>query len=455
MSQTRHILVIDDERLVRWTLKEFLEDEGFEVSEAEDGIEGLSRIEILKPDLIIVDHMMPNLGGIDMLQKLRDKHDHTPAIMLTAVNQAKEAVRALKLGAFDYILKPINLGELKKAIDDALTNEVSSQEDKNTSQSDLEGEYDFQNMIGQSQAIELSYAKLHVIAKSTTINVLITGESGTGKELAARAIHNLSKRSQKSLITVNCTALTETLFSSELFGHVKGSFTDAKTDKVGLLEAADKGTLFLDEIGDLSIDVQAKLLRVLEDQMVTPIGGTKAKKIDVRIIAATNQELELRVQQGKFRRDLFHRLNVARVHLPPLRDRREDIMILVKHFISYFSEESDTKFLEVDSSAEAILQNYSWPGNVRELKNTIERATLFYSGEVLLPEHIELSQHHLSGQSTTAGVNSSDQISLIDLERKALEDALRSSDNNKSEAARKLKISRDTLRYRLKKHGLD
>ena len=450
MNKINNILIVDDEHLVRWSLTEILSEEGYTVSAAENCIEAREMMSKDTPDLLILDYMMPDMTGIELLEQLREEGNTIQVIMLTAVNDAQDAVRALKLGASNYLLKPVDLKELKDAIHEISISEEPVQSPKREVKRDTTSPTNFYGMVGNSAAMETVYTKLQVIAKSATMNVLITGESGTGKELAAQAIHALSNRANQNMLEVNCTALTETLFASELFGHVKGSFTDAKSDKTGLLVKADGGTLFLDEIGDLSMDVQAKLLRVLEDRKVTPVGSTQGTKVNVRIITATNQSLDKAVQEGRFRRDLLHRLDIARIHMPPLRDRPADIIQIAQHFIDSASQDSDSTFSSIHSSAIKELEGHAWPGNVRELKNVIERAVLFNSGDELLAEHLEFTELPQSGLD----MKSSEALSLDEMEKLALIDALEKNDYNISAAARSLRISRDTLRYRMKKYDL-
>jgi len=451
VSGIKKILVVDDEHLVRWSLKEILSEEGYEVETASDAAHAQKALEQDRPDLLILDYMMPEMTGMEFLARLRDAGDLTPVIMLTAVNQAQDAVKALKLGASNYLLKPVDLMELKASLTDLSAQNLAPPTFPGPPVEAYDGEGGFYGMIGTSQAMEQIYNKIQIIARSATMNVLITGESGTGKELVAQAIHKLSNRSERDMLEVNCTALTETLFASELFGHLKGSFTDAKMDKTGLLEKADKSSLFLDEIGDLSLDVQAKLLRVLEDRLVTPVGGAKGKKIDVRIITATNRPLNEAVEAGRFRRDLLHRLDIARIHLPPLRKRKEDIAPLVEHFLKVFGASSGKSIQAIHPQALHQLEAHSWSGNVRELRNVIERAVLFHSKTVLQPEHLEFTGGADFDIPSQPG---DDNLSLEEMERRALVDALEETDFNISAAARKLKISRDKLRYRMKKHDL-
>ena len=366
--QKKKILIVDDEHLVRWSLKEILLEEGYEVETAKNCLLAEKAIAEIKPDMLILDYMMPDMTGLELLAKLRDEGKTVPVIILTAVNEAQDAVKAIKLGASNYLLKPVDLKELKQSISEISSSSKAEIKTATPAAPSTADGTDFWGMIGRSRPMEKIYNQLEIIARSATANVLITGESGTGKELAAQAVHRLSNRADRTMLEVNCTALTETLFASEIFGHMKGSFTDAKADKAGLLVQADKGTLFLDEIGDLSLDAQAKLLRVLEDRVVTPVGSGKGIKVDVRVVTATNRSLETAVNEGRFRRDLLHRLDIARVNMPPLRERAGDVAVLAEHFLRKMSETANKDYKTIQPEALQKLENHSWPGNVRELK---------------------------------------------------------------------------------------
>ncbi len=372
--------------------------------------------------------------------------------MLTAVDRSNIAVQAMKLGAADYITKPINFDELLVVIEKALeTKRVMAR--LNRLQEEQRGRDGLSEMVGDSPAIHKVHDFIRQVAQSKSTTILITGESGTGKELVARAIHNASNRSDKPLMTVNCSALTETLVESELFGHEKGAFTDARNQKKGLFELADTGTIFLDEIGDVTQKMQVKLLRVLEQKTFQRVGGYTDISVDIRIIAATNRSLEDLVEEGTFRTDLYYRLNVAQIVMPPLRERGEDILLIANHFLSSFNTKFHKSFNGISDEVKVLFLEYPWPGNVRELRNVLERAVLLNTADALRPEHVELFKARAPGESS-APAPAGESLSLSDLERQALVSALERSGNNQSRAAKILKITRDTLRYRMKKYGL-
>jgi len=373
-------------------------------------------------------------------------------VMLTAVDRSNTAVQAMKLGAADYITKPINFDELLVVIEKTLESQRVV-ERLNRLQREKEGETE---MVGDSPALARVYEFIRQVARSKSTTVLVTGESGTGKEIVARAIHAASDRRDKPLMTVNCNTLSETLVESELFGHEKGAFTDAKNMKKGIFELADTGTIFLDEIGDISQKMQVKLLRVLEQKTFQRVGGYNDITVDIRIIAATNRSLEERVEEGKFRTDLYYRLNVAQIVMPPLRERGDDILQIADHFLRLFNAKFRKSFAGMTDDVKEHFRRYPWFGNVRELRNVIERAVLLHDADMLRPEHIELSwpkNDPTGGGGQEAGAT--DDLSLSDLEKQALINALEKSGDNQSRAAKLLKITRDTLRYRLKKYGLN
>lgn len=450
------ILIVDDEKLIRWSLKQTLNQFGFNVLEASTMKEALSSVCEKEPDLILLDQRLPDGTGIDVLHKLQSLKNIAPVIMLTVIDRSDVAVEAMKLGAFDYITKPVNTEELTIVIEKALeATHVKRQLVQLLKEQ--EKKYSFHNMIATSPAMKKAFDIITKVAQSNTTTVLITGESGTGKELAARAIHQLSSRKDAPFMAVNCSALTETLIESELFGHEKGAFTDAKTQRKGIFELAENGTIFLDEIGDIAPAVQVKLLRVLEEKTFRRVGGAIDLNVDARIIAATNQSLEDRVSEGKFRTDLYYRVNVAHFHLPPVRERGEDVLLLAEYFLQEFNEKFHKHFKGLGEETKKIFLQYNWPGNVREIRNVVERAILLDNGEYVFSHHVKLGHLHqlvANGQSSTHKI-SSEGMSLHDIEKQALIKALEKAGRNQSEAARLLKISRDTLRYRLKKYGID
>ncbi len=449
------ILIIDDEKLIRWSLEKDLSKLGFVVYEAENCRRAMSILKDSDPDLIILDQNLPDGTGIEMLQKIKESKSGTPVIMLTAVDKSDVAVQAMKLGAHDYITKPINFEELQivieKSLEDTrlkrqLAHLLKAQQKKNG----------FSGMIGSSPPMLHVYEKITKIAASNGTTVLITGESGTGKELVARAVHFLSDRKDKPLVTVNCAALTETLIESELFGYEKGAFTDARNQKKGIFEIADSGTVFLDEIGDISPKLQIKLLRVLEQKTFQRVGGTTDINVDVRIIAATNRALQEKIAEGIFRTDLFYRLSVANINLPPLRDRNHDVLLLAEYFLQEFNLKFNKHFIGFTEETRQLFLNYDWRGNVRELKNVMERTILLNDDAYIQPLHLEFSHLlHQKKNDNPSFLNTEEPISLNELEKKALIQALEKTNYNQTLAAKLLKITRDTIRYRIKKHNLN
>jgi DNA-binding NtrC family response regulator len=386
------------------------------------------------------------------MEELRGEGNQAPVVMLTAVDRSNIAVRAMKLGAADYITKPVNFEELLAVIEKALENKrvmarLSRLEEEQRGKDGLSG------MVGDSPAMQKVHEFIRQVAQSKSTTVLITGESGTGKELVARAIHFASNRKDRPLMTVNCSALTETLVESELFGHEKGSFTDARNQKKGIFELADTGSIFLDEIGDITAKMQVKLLRVLEQKTFQRVGGYADITVDIRVIAATNRSLEDLVEEGRFRTDLYYRLNVAQIVMPPLRDRGEDILLIASHFLNSFNGKFHRSFTGISDEVKTLFMDYPWPGNVRELRNVLERAMLLNDAATLRPEHVELFRARGGGDPAGPGPGG-EHVALSELERQALLSALERSGSNQSQAAKILKISRDTLRYRMKKYGL-
>ena len=452
------ILIVDDEKLIRWSLTKVLKNEGYTVVEAAATQEALSLINDNEPDLILLDQRLPDGTGTEMLCKLNEMKCNAAVIMLTLVHRTNVVVEAMKLGAFDYITKPVNFEELKIVVEKALeTARIKRQLEQLR-----EEQFNYRKIIGLSIPMKRIHDFIHKVALSDNTTVLITGESGTGKELVARAIHALSDRKDKLLTTVNCSALSETIIESELFGHERGAFTDARVQKKGLFEIANNGTIFLDEIGDISQAMQVKLLRVLEERNFKRVGGTKDISVNIRVIAATNQNLIKLINEGKFREDLYYRINVASVHLPPLRERGDDVLLLAEHFLQQYNSTFRKQFKGLSEDTRKLFLNYSWPGNIRELRNVIERAVLLNNGSYLLPFHIELrDMYQVNSDTNKIPADSypklnveSTSLSLEEMEKEVIAKALKNANNNQSEAARLLKISRDTLRYRMKKYGL-
>lgn len=387
------ILVVDDEEAIRTSLRSILEDEGYEVSVAANGVEALKVYGTDPPDLMILDIWMPEMDGLETLRRVKEFVPTTQVMMISGHGSIETAVKAIKLGAYDYIEKPLSLENVTLRVKHALEQFRLAQENRSL-RTKVQQKFE---LVGQSPAMQ-RLRELIQTAGPTNSRVLIGGENGTGKELVARAIHMHSTRSDHPFVAVNCAAIPETLIESELFGHEKGSFTGATSMKRGQFEQADGGTLFLDEIGDMSLNTQAKVLRALQEQQFTRVGGTKLMKVDVRVLAASNKDLEKEIGRGQFREDLYYRLNVVPILVPPLRERREDIPALVRHFMKTHVEEQGLRMKEVSPEAMAVFQQYEWPGNIRELRNLVERLMIMVPGYV-----IDASQAALSLQGRTAG----------------------------------------------------
>jgi DNA-binding NtrC family response regulator len=451
------ILIVEDEKLVRWSLKERLKKEEFEVFESETGGGGLGILKEELIDLILLDYRLPDMTGLDVLRTTMSSHPETPVILMTAYSSVDSAVEAIKLGAYDYINKPFNHDEMVMTIGRALESSRLRREVRHH-RAVQQKHYGLSSIIGQSPPMVEVFELIEKIARSQATTVLITGESGTGKDLVAKAIHYASDRANRPFMNITCSALPETLLESELMGHERGSFTDARTLKKGLFELAEGGTVFLDEIGDMGALLQAKLLRFLQEKTFKRVGGVKDITVNVRIIAATNKDLGKAVKDGKFREDLFYRLKVIPINLPPLRDRKEDIPHLINFFIDGFNQEfkKTTKGISRDSTER--LGTYSWPGNVRELRNVIERAMILEDKPELTIEDLP---REIRDPSPTSPVEVPDGFRLPDtgfplrdIEQEMVKQALDKTRGNQTRAARLLSISRDALRYKMKKYGL-
>jgi two-component system response regulator PilR (NtrC family) len=453
------ILVADDEQSMREFLDIMLKKEGYKVSLASNGEEVAKLVDNDLFDLVLLDIRMPKLDGISALKKIKANAPETVVIMITAYASADTAIKAMKEGAYDYITKPFKVEEIKLIIKNALEKKNLQKENVLLKQV-VRDRFHFGNIIGQSPKMAALYDLLEKVSPTKT-NILITGESGTGKELVAKAIHYNSPRTEKPFVTLNCGAIPESLIESELFGHVKGAFTDAIATKKGLFEVADEGTIFLDEISELPLLMQVKLLRVLQDKEFKRVGGTEDIRVDVRIIAATNKDLEEAVKEKRFREDLFYRLNVIQIKLPPLRDRKEDIQILASHFLKKYSQELSKAISRISPEALQILLNYEYPGNVRELQNIIERAVALEGGQELTPHNLRsyLSEQPLLKKGPVDIEIPNEGIDLEkmveDLERSLLLKALDRTKGVKKKAAELLHINFRSMRYRLEKYGLN
>jgi two-component system response regulator AtoC len=470
------ILVIDDERLVRWSLRQKCEEWGYEVVEAAAGEAGLRQAQQESPDLILLDVRLPDLNGLRVLEQLKKTGDTAAVIMITADPQLDDVKSALKLGAYDFVGKPLDFEELRVTIHNALEatrlrTEVQS----------LRGEV--RRRTGYHDVVAVSPKMIELmnfvgkVAASEATTILIQGESGTGKDLVAKTIHYESSRQNGPFVAINCSAIPETLMEAELFGHEKGAFTDAKQMKKGLFETAHGGTLFLDEIGELSPLLQAKLLRVLEDQVIRRVGGVRDMQVDVRVVAASNRDLEKAVREGHFRQDLYYRLAIIAIFIPPLRERTEDILPLVDFFIDWYNRKFKKSVRGISPETRRLLVAHTWPGNVREVKNSIERAMILEEESVLRPIYMpfavgEAARSGLTAfEATSASTDAvgkplpngrtlprlyipEEGTSLEEVERAMVELAMRQANGNQTHAARLLDISRDALRYKLKKFEL-
>jgi DNA-binding NtrC family response regulator len=450
---TSPILIVDDDASQRRLIEFWLQEEGYRTVTAADGVSGLRAFEQRSPSLVVADVRMPGMTGLDLLSRAKAENPDTPFILITAFGTVDDAVQAMKLGADDYVLKPLKADELKVCVRRAL--ERQQLVDENRYLRDLAGStFRFENIISQSRKMRSVIETVAQVARRDS-TVLLTGESGTGKELLAKAIHQSSLRASKPFVTVNCGALPETLAESELFGHRKGSFTGAIADRAGKFEAANEGTVFLDEVGELALPLQVKLLRVIQEREVDKIGNPHPVKVNVRILAASNRNLKNLVEDGQFREDLYYRLCVVTVELPPLRERREDIPLLAQHLVKQFAARYSVPALTISDEAMKELLQYNWPGNVRELQNVIERLAVLAKDNVIRDEHLPPEIRH--SESRIANINlrlPEEGIDLEEIEKEILLQALEKTGWNQTQAAKYLNITRKTLIYRMEKFSL-
>jgi len=465
-------MIVDDERLVRWSLRQKCEEWGYRVVEADSGGPALQLAQHESPDLVLLDVRMPDLTGIEVLDQLKKSGAARAVIMITADPQLDDVKAALKLGAYDFVGKPVDFDELHVTIKNALE-ATNLRTEVQTLRGEVRRGAGYSNVVSVSPKMTELMNFVRKVAASEAITILIQGESGTGKDLIAKAIHYESSRQERPFVAINCSAIPETLMEAELFGHEKGAFTDAKQMKKGLFEAADGGTLFLDEIGELSPLLQAKLLRVLEDQVIRRVGGIKDMQVDVRVIAASNRDLEKAVRENQFRQDLYYRLAIIAIFIPPLRDRREDIMPLVEFFIDRYNRRFKKAVRGISDETRRLILSHNWPGNVRELKNTIERGMILEDEPLLRPLYLPFSVGESGGRTVFERTSPADGgqalpngrtlprlyipeggTSLEEVEHTMVELAMRQSNGNQTHAAKLLDISRDALRYKLKKFGL-
>jgi|SRR5680860_59355 len=446
----RRVLIADDEANMRWILERALSKAGYDVETVEDGQLALDRALVERPDLVLVDLKMPKMDGLSVLRTLKEHYPDLLIVMMTAHGSTATAVEAMKAGAHDYLMKPFDIDELLITVSKAF--EVESLREQ-VDYLKGEAQHGGWQLVGNSEAMQ---AVKHLVERvaHTPATVLIQGESGTGKELVAHAIHTLSPRIEGPFIRVNCAALTETLLESELFGHEKGAFTGAHVRKTGRFELADGGTLFLDEIGELSFNVQAKLLRVLQERTFERVGGEKTIRVDVRILAATNRDLLKEVQEGRFREDLYYRLNVFPISIPPLREHRKDIPFLIDHFLEKLRTYGGSK--TVGTEVLSQLMTYTWPGNVRELENIVERMVIISQGAVIGRDSLPLfDTSSKSDKNFRSFILPPEGISLEEIERSFLQQAMEQTGGNQSQAAKRLGLSRHAFLYRLEKYGID
>jgi DNA-binding NtrC family response regulator len=460
----RRVLIVDDEELIRASLKSAAIEEGYDVFLAENGREALRLLEESCPDLVLLDLKLPDINGIDVLKKIKQVNEDVLVIIITGYASVESAVKAIKLGAYDYIKKPFKADSIKLILKLAMDRLSLDSKIQRLVRSQRE-EYGFENIIGESPKMKEVFLLLKKIVRYDAPTVLVRGESGTGKELIARAIHNMSKRASGPFIDIDCASMPSSLLESEMFGYEKGAFTDANRSKPGLFEESDKGTLFLDEIGDMDPVLQKKMLRVLEEKSFRRVGGLRPIHVDFRLIAATNKNLETMASNGMFREDLYYRLNVMPVVLPPLKDRENDSLLLAEHFIVRFNKAYRKKVKGISEQAQALLLNYPWPGNVRELRNVIERIMIVHETEEVLPRHLPdeilSAGDSLQVQSVLdEGMNLIEEgidfhrlmeKSTLEITKHLISQALEKSNGNKTQAAKILGLSRSALGRQMKK----
>jgi len=451
------ILIVEDDLNTLSGLIEIIKDEGYDATGVKSGKKALRLLEQEQFDLMLTDLRMPGMDGLELYQKSLPHHPEMKTIVMTAYSSVKDAVDAMKKGVYEYLTKPLNLDELFLTIKKAVQEKRIIEENEELRQH-IKRSYRFENIIGSSKSIHEIFRKIEKVAQSQS-TVLIRGESGVGKELVAKAIHYNSARADKTLVEVSCASLPETLLESELFGYDKGAFTGAVTNKKGRFEIAENGTIFLDEIGDISESVQTKLLRVLQEKEITHLGGTESIPVNVRVIAATNRNLEEALTEGRFREDLYFRLNVLPIRIPPLRERKEDIPLLLEYFVKKSCQENSRQLMKISDEAISSCMNYDWPGNVRELENAVENAVVLGEGDLILPEFLPLTVY--SDFNTSLHKNLFSELGddsfrkkIEYAERMIIKDSIDKADGNKSAAAKNLKISLRTMRYKIKKYRL-
>jgi DNA-binding NtrC family response regulator len=460
VHDTYRVLVVEDDPDIRRILQLFLSERDFAVTTAESATAAVAAFAEAPVDLILSDVRMPGMSGIELLHHIKSQDPDVQLVLMTAYSSVKDAVEAIQAGATDYIEKPIDFRRLERILDVVFERRRLTSENKILQQR-LQGRVEFHGMVARSQEMLEIFSFIERLARYPT-TALITGESGTGKELVARALHDLSPLKDRPLVTCNCTTLAPTLLESELFGHVRGAFTGADRDRKGLFESAHGGSIFLDEIGELSLGVQAKLLRVIENREIKRVGSPEPIRIDIRIIAATNRQLGAMVEQGEFREDLYYRLNVGGITLPPLRRRIEDVDLLCAHFLARLSQRLQKDVTDISEPVLQVFRAYAWPGNIRELLNVIERALIVARGPVILPEHLPVQFFSATPEAVTLATEAATPLALepqFDLsieaaERDQIRKALEAAGGKRMEAARLLGLSRRTLYRKLEKYGI-
>ncbi len=446
------ILIIEDEKLIRWSLRQRFSKEGYTVDDSESGSQGLERLSRATYDLVMLDYKLPDMTGLDVLRRIREDDQDIVVLLMTAYSNVENAVEAMRLGAYDYVSKPFKIDALMLTVNKALETTRLKREVRDL-RTKMQKKFGFDRILGQCDVMLSLFQLMRDVAGSGASTVFLRGESGTGKDLVAKSIHYNSDRANRPFMNITCTAITESLLESELFGHERGAFTDAKQLKKGLLELADGGTVFLDEVGDMPASLQAKLLRFLEEKTFRRVGGVQDIDVDVRIIAATNRDVHKLIEEGKFREDLFYRLNIIPIDLPPLRDRGEDIRLLAEYYSVSFAREFRRDVGGPTPAAVEKLMSYTWPGNVRELRNTIERAVLLCKHDVIGPDDLVVGRGGSGSQACAVDLPPGG-ISLQTVEEQLVRQALAQTGDNQTKAAKLLHLSRDQLRYRMERYGL-
>jgi len=466
------ILIIEDEKLIRWSLEKHLTSVGYIVFSSESGEDGIKLFMANRPDIIFLDNKLPGMQGLDVILKLKSLDDEINIVFMTAYGSIDTAVTAMKAGATEYVNKPFAFEEIDVILD-SIEAKISINREIQVLRRQQKDIITFDHILGETAAFRQIIQLSKKIAKTETTTILLLGESGTGKDLFAYAIHNESTRIKKPFVTINCSSLPETLLESELFGHEKGAFTDARQLKKGLFEIAEGGTVFLDEIGEINTATQIKLLGVLENRVVRRLGGTVNIPVDIRIIAATNRDLKKAVDEKLFREDLYYRLKVFQLMLPPLRERAEDIPIIAEYFMRYYNHQFQKNITKIDDSVNHLLMKYNWPGNIRELRNVIERAVILETMNTLQAESLPVEIGYLDEKDSFSAKNSDDMpllmdnselpfeikipshgFSLYEVEKQIIKQVLQKTENNQTQTSKLLRITRDTLRYKMKKYNL-